>query len=187
MQPGTCEGLLGCLRAAEKVVIDYGVKLLVVDSVAAPVKRDFGPGVAAARERAETLGQCAVQLKWLADVFGIPVLVTNHTVTTYREREEERGARVQALVAGDGEDGQVAAMGLKWKHCVNVRLVMQQEFGRRLLRISKSPLCPQAAFEYVLAADGVREGGPTPEAARLNADLGTVDLSLNLLPATQLT
>ena len=187
MQPGTCEGLLGCLRAAEKVVIDYGVKLLVVDSVAAPVKRDFGPGVAAARERAETLGQCAVQLKWLADAFGIPVLVTNHTVTTYREREEERDARVQALVAGDGEDGQVAAMGLKWTHCVNVRLVMQQEFGRRLLRISKSPLCPQAAFEYVLAADGVREGAPTPEAARLNADLGTVDLSLNLLPATQLT
>ena len=42
MQPGTCEGLLGCLRAAEKVVIDYGVKLLVVDSVAAPVKKAGG-------------------------------------------------------------------------------------------------------------------------------------------------
>lgn len=67
--------LLSFAQAMESSVIDHGVCLIVVDSIAALARTEFdgGQGV----DRAQQLGQLASALKYLAETFRIPVVVTN--------------------------------------------------------------------------------------------------------------
>merc|ERR1712078_832162 len=98
--------LRACLDSLESEVIDHGVRLVLVDSVAAPVKRAFGPGEG--RERQEALGLVGSRLKWLADVFRLPVAVTNHTAGTFLREAGDGGgggAPRRRRRGGRGGDG----------------------------------------------------------------------------------
>jgi RecA/RadA recombinase len=53
----------------------YPVRLLIVDSIAAPIRRDFGIG--SAPQRAATIFQCAQKLKRLADQLHLAIVVIN--------------------------------------------------------------------------------------------------------------
>ena len=178
-----------CLDSLEAEVIDHGVRLILVDSVAAPVKRAFGPGEG--RERQEALGLVGSRLKWLADVFRLPVAVTNHTAGTFLREAGEAGGASEAPAAvdeaavtamGAGSDGaQVAAFGLQWAHSVNIRIVLETLGGRTRARVAKSPVCPPVEVEYVVSASGLEAGSSDLRSVQLRMDPGLLDLSVALV------
>jgi RAD51-like protein 1 len=90
------------------------------------------------------LGRQASRLKFLAESFRIPVLVTNQVTTA---------------VSGGG--GLTAALGPTWAHAVNTRLIMaaQQDpdSGRplRVLMVAKSPTAPLTSVAYAITTGGV--------------------------------
>ena len=71
----SCTGLAHCLARLDERVIQTGAKLVIVDSVASLVRKEYG--AAEVRRRADLLSSEASQLKYVAEVFGIPVVVTN--------------------------------------------------------------------------------------------------------------
>ena len=181
--------LRACLDSLESEVIDHGVRLVLVDSVAAPVKRAFGPGEG--RERQEALGLVGSRLKWLADVFRLPVAVTNHTAGTFLREAGEAGGGAEApagvdeaavAAMGAGPDGaHVAAFGLRWAHSVNIRIVLETLGGRTRARVAKSPVCPPVEVEYVVSAGGLEAGSSNLRAVQLRMDPGLLDLSVALV------
>mmetsp|Transcript_8785 Transcript_8785/g.39590 ORF Transcript_8785/g.39590 Transcript_8785/m.39590 type:complete len:184 (-) Transcript_8785:2374-2925(-) len=80
---------------------------------------------------------------------------------------------------GDADAGSVtAALGTKWAHCVNTRLVLEGAAGaegadgkandgedagyhqrRRVIKVVKSPRCPLVGFECDVYAGGIRVDG----------------------------
>ena len=138
--------------------MEQNIRLIVVDSVAALVRREFG-GTERLVERQDVLSRIASQLKFLslslslwvcgciqkliahanhrtlAESFDIHVLVTNH-------------------VQGGGAEI-APALGNTWFHAVNTRLVLSQTEGsagdqRRLVTVAKSPVCPKLTCEVFL-------------------------------------
>ncbi len=114
----------------------YPVRLLIVDSIAAPIRRDFGSG--SAPQRASIVFQCAQKLKRLADQLHMAVVVINQvgsseggggTSNTF----DGTGSRgFGASVAGSGSEYQQhmpvrAALGTSWHHCVSTRLLLETQ------------------------------------------------------------
>lgn len=89
------------------------MQLIVIDSIAALARTDYGARGVADRQR--MLGQQASRLKALAESFRIPVLVTNQVTTA----------------VGREGGGLVAALGPMWAHAVNTRLVLAAQQGER--------------------------------------------------------
>lgn len=81
------------------------VGLIVLDSIAAPTRRDFAGGGDSAPRRVETIFQIAQSLKRLADQLQVAVVVINQV--------------------GGGMDN--AALGVSWHHCVSTRVVLEYE------------------------------------------------------------
>lgn len=187
VRPESLPELRACLDSLESEVIDHGVRLVLVDSVAAPVKRAFGPGEG--RERQEALEVVGSRLKWLADVFRLPVAVTNHTAGTFLWETGEGGSSgapavdetaVAAMGAGP-EGAQVAAFGLRWAHSVNIRIVLETLWGRTRARVAKSPVCPPVEMEYMVSAGGLEDGASDLREVQLRMDPGLIDLSMALV------
>ena len=120
----TCpRALLARTRGLQRAVIDRGVALVIVDSVAAAARAPFSskpatieggaPPASAGtrpdpddrRARAETLAALARVLKTLADDFGIPVLVTNQIVASSGGADDGSGPSVRPGGAGMGAAG----------------------------------------------------------------------------------
>jgi RecA/RadA recombinase len=78
----------------------YPVRLLIVDSIASPMRRDFGTD--SAPQRASAIFQCAQKLKRLADQLHLAIVVINQV----------------------GSDSR-AALGTSWYHCVSTRLMLE--------------------------------------------------------------
>jgi RAD51-like protein 1 len=85
------------------------VQLLVVDSIAAPTRRDFGAD--SAPQRVALLVQIAQVLKRLADQFNLAVVVINQVGSTMDQNYS--GVR--------------AALGTSWHHCLSTRVLMELE------------------------------------------------------------
>ncbi|KAL4424690.1 hypothetical protein ABPG77_004497 [Micractinium sp. CCAP 211/92] len=149
--PTSSQALLSTLQSLEPTIIDHRVRLLVLDSAASLARADFAPGSLPDRQR--MLGQQAGRLKYLAEAFRIPVLVTNQ-VTTH-------------LGEGGSSGGHLtAALGTLWAHAVNTRLVLESAAGNRFVRIAKSPAAPNAAFAYRVTGAGLEllpEVEPPPQ------------------------
>ncbi len=69
-------------------IIEKNIKLIVLDSVASVVRKEFDSGNIAKRQ--DLLSKEASILKYLAETFSIPVVVSNQ-VTTKFEREQMLG------------------------------------------------------------------------------------------------
>jgi len=105
------------MQGLQGSIIDHGIKLVIIDSIAALARSDFGSGNVV--ERQKLLGQQASRLKFLAESFRIPVLVTNQVTTLIGSRGD--GNRSRGSVT--------AALGPMWAHAVNTRLVMAAQQG----------------------------------------------------------
>lgn len=109
--------LMSTLEQLESLVIEQGIRLVVLDSAAALARKEFGRETLAERQR--LLGRQAAMLKQLAEDFAIPVIVTNQ-MTTYRTGV--------APGTGEGSNEQLAAaLGNTWAHSVNTRLELSRD------------------------------------------------------------
>ena len=190
LTPSTLSEILQRLNGLEEALIDHGVRLLVVDSMACLARAEFGRGQVAQRQ--ELLGQIASVLKQQAERLHMAVFVTNQ-VTTRIGAPATHGARQEGSGRdGDGDGGEggsvTAALGTKWAHCVNTRLVLEGSgptesapshragsFGR-VVKVVKSPRCPLVGFEYEVWAGGIRVDGEKkvtvhPSAANVDAGI----------------
>ena len=69
------------INLLETTIIEHGAKLIIVDSIAALARRDFDRS--AIQQRQEQLSTFASKLKYLAENFKIPIIVTNQVTTRF--------------------------------------------------------------------------------------------------------
>ncbi|XP_054478892.1 DNA repair protein RAD51 homolog 2 [Anoplopoma fimbria] len=142
----TCRNVLNRLDRLEEDIISTGAGLVILDSVASVVRKEFDttlPGNL--MHRSNMLGHEASTLKYLAHQFNIPVVLTNQ-ITTH--------------VGGQGSEGDswfvTAALGNTWSHSVNTRLIVQYvDDRRRQILIAKSPVAPFAVLNYTVEKQGI--------------------------------
>lgn len=106
----------------------FPVGLVVLDSIAAPARRDFG--IETAPQRVAALFQTAQMLKRIADQLQVAVVVINQ-IGTIGDSESSLDVTAQPS-ANHGEDGSDfvsvhAALGSSWHHCVSTRLLLEHE------------------------------------------------------------
>ena len=95
-------------------MIEKNVKLLLVDSVAAVARQEYSSIV----HRQAWLNQQASLLKYIAERFEIPVVVTNQVTTRFNSHSDGGQENSSSLLP---------ALGNTWSHCVNTRLVLDAE------------------------------------------------------------
>ena len=149
--PESSAKLLELLEGLQTAIIDHGIKLVIIDSIASLARADFGAKDVV--ERQKLLGQQASRLKYLAESFQIPVLVTNQVTTAIHNNNT-------TSTSGTGA-GLTAALGPMWAHAVNTRLIMsaQQDSASgqqvRIITVAKSPAAPNITLAYKVSVKGV--------------------------------
>ncbi|GFS62189.1 DNA repair protein RAD51 homolog 2 [Trichonephila clavipes] len=133
----------------EKEVIKNKVKLIIIDSVASLMRKEFGTdGIDSLMERNKILMELAAVLKNLAQTYNLVVFLSNQIASQLVEPnsvppddspdDEEGGItdlddvprpaapvpKKQKLQSVD-TDHVIPALGNTWSHCVNTRLVAQ--------------------------------------------------------------
>ncbi|XP_037612793.1 DNA repair protein RAD51 homolog 2 [Sebastes umbrosus] len=156
----TCQDVLNRLDRLEEDVISTGAGLIILDSVASVVRKEFDttlPGNL--MHRSSLLGHEASTLKYLAHQFNIPVVLTNQ-ITTH--------------LGGQVDSGFVtAALGNTWSHNVNTRLIVQYVDSRqRQILIAKSPVAPFAVLNYTVEKQGICIDGDSQETLYEGTDPG---------------
>ena len=182
--PGSTQELLAALEDTEDEILyrnqqaldparvdTFPVRLLIVDSIAAPTKRDFGAD--SAPQRAAAVFQCAQILKRLADQLNLAVVVINQVGLGQENNSMDSSTRSSDNVSVR------AALGTSWYHCVSTRLFMehecdphrlggrqdehnpmyqQQQQGRiRRLTVVKSNLAAVTSTNFEVVASGLEE------------------------------
>ncbi|XP_053241181.1 DNA repair protein RAD51 homolog 2 isoform X1 [Podarcis raffonei] len=160
----TCHSVLKRIESLEEEIISKNAKLVVIDSVASVVRKEFDTKLQGnLQQRSNLLSREASILKYLAEEFSIPVILTNQITTWLSD-----GLAVQAdllspaddfsLSEGsrNGESGYVtAALGNTWSHSVNTRLILQYlDSQTRQLLVAKSPIAPFTSFLYRIENSG---------------------------------
>ncbi|XP_035839541.1 DNA repair protein RAD51 homolog 2 isoform X2 [Helianthus annuus] len=146
LRPGSLTEFTESLQEIKVSVLQYKVKLLIVDSMAALVSGS------------------------LAEFSRIPVVMTNQ-VRSRGANQISQYIFQESTVEDDTEkfDSRlVAALGIHWAHAVNIRLVLESRSGQRFIKVAKSPMSPTLAFPFqvtsmgiiLLNDDGVEMAGP---------------------------
>ncbi|GBM82855.1 DNA repair protein RAD51 2 [Araneus ventricosus] len=178
-------GLKEVVLQLEKEIIRNKVKVIIVDSIASLIRKEFGTdGIDSVMERNKILMEQAAVLKDLAQTYNIVVFLTNQIVSHLVEINsvipddspddeeanidynfQDLGGAAPAPPApvqkkpklrGVDADHVIPALGNTWSHCVNTRLVAQfLDSTVRQLTIVKSPLAPNAAVRYIISESGI--------------------------------
>ncbi|XP_070705426.1 DNA repair protein RAD51 homolog 2 isoform X2 [Pempheris klunzingeri] len=147
----TCQCVLSRLDRLEEDIISNKAGLVILDSVASVVRKEFDtmlPGNLA--HRSNLLGHEATTLKYLAHQFNIPVVLTNQITTHVGHQGPVPAA------AGGGSAFVTAALGNTWSHSVNTRLIVQYvNAQQRQILIAKSPVAPCAVLNYTIQKQGI--------------------------------
>ena len=138
------------------------VRLLIVDSIAAPLRRDFS-SPHTAMERTSAIFEIADRLKRLADDFHLAVIVINQVGggKSGAEKGERNGAHSMI------DDDFTGSLGTVWQHCISTRVTLEHEHDPHRLNqannltrravITKSVLSRNAEFYFELTQQGVCE------------------------------
>jgi len=118
-------------------LIEKQAKMVIVDSIASVARKESD-----AIKRSDLLSKEASILKYLAESFEIPVVVTNQ-VTSRFEKDLKKFVVTPAL-------------GIVWSHSVNTRLVLEY-FGdlNRRITVAKSPVSRVVSVRYVVNEGGI--------------------------------
>lgn len=92
------------LQNIEEKIIEENVKMIIVDSIASLVRKEFDPNNLVKRQN--ILSKTAALLKFYSMEFKIPILVVNQ-------------------VTSSGGSYVAPALGPLWSHAVNTRLVLE--------------------------------------------------------------
>jgi RAD51-like protein 1 len=139
------------LQTLEDDIIEKNVKLIIIDSLASIVRRDFTNDYMV--ERASFFNKLASLLKYYASEFNLSVVAINQTIA--------KGGGVN-----------IAGLGKVWSHCINTRLVFEfateneiYQVGNSLqmpvtsqlkkLTIAKSPLSAVVTLFYSISLSGL--------------------------------
>ncbi|XP_006884862.1 PREDICTED: DNA repair protein RAD51 homolog 2 [Elephantulus edwardii] len=170
----TCDEVLQRLESLEEEIISNGVKLVIIDSVASVVRKEFDTQLQGNLvERNKFLAREAALLKYLAEEFSIPVILTNQ-ITTHPSRaltsQADLVSPADDLSLSEGASTSscmTAALGNTWSHSVNTRLILQYlDSQRRQILIAKSPLAPFTSFVYTIKEEGLVLQGVTAASER---------------------
>mmetsp|Transcript_13067 Transcript_13067/g.15767 ORF Transcript_13067/g.15767 Transcript_13067/m.15767 type:complete len:505 (+) Transcript_13067:671-2185(+) len=170
VNPPSSDAMHQHLTDLETTVIKKNIKLIIVDSIAALLRAEFSS--ANLIQRQELLGQQAARLKFLSESFSIPVIVTNQVTTSFNrgpansgfgfEQQGRSGARQgtggdeeAGNIAAESESHLTAALGTKWAHCVNTRLVLEATHSYRSIKVAKSPEAPMISLPYMVTSKGI--------------------------------
>ncbi|XP_049612012.1 DNA repair protein RAD51 homolog 2 [Syngnathus scovelli] len=146
----TCQDVLCRLERLEEIIISTRAGLIILDSVASVVRKEFDTSLPGnLMHRSNLLGKEASTLKYLAHQFNIPVVLTNQ-ITTHIGHQGSGSAT-------EGDSGFVtAALGNTWSHIVNTRFIIQYLDGfKRQLLVAKSPVAPFAVLNYTIGKEGI--------------------------------
>ncbi|XP_061192488.1 DNA repair protein RAD51 homolog 2-like [Saccostrea echinata] len=149
----TCASLIKKLETLEEEVIAHKIRLIIVDSIASLVRKEFSSGAGTSLvQRTNFLSRQAALLKYVAEVFCIPVIVTNQITTRF-----SRQASDQDEESTEFSEGYVTvALGNTWSHNVNTRLILQYlNDNKRQVMVAKSPVAPFTVFNYTIQKDGI--------------------------------
>ena len=115
---GIEEDVLFRNQQAEQDDSKYPVSLVILDSIAAPTRRDFGSE--SAPQRVSAVLQLAQMLKRLADQLQLVVVVINQVGLN---------DSVNVIESSQGGDfvAVKAALGTAWSHCLSTRLLLEHE------------------------------------------------------------
>jgi RAD51-like protein 1 len=125
-QPNSTEELLTVLESAEAEILHrnqqtgFPVRVLIVDSIAAPLKRDFGTN--AVPQRAATAFSIAQTLKRYAEQLHLAVIVINQVGL-----EGQSGSSTGGSGRRHDQVAVRAALGTSWHHCVSTRILVDHE------------------------------------------------------------
>lgn len=150
----TCASLIKKLESLEEEVITHKIKLVIVDSIASLVRKEFSCSAGSNLvQRTNFLSRQAALFKYIAEVFCIPVIVTNQITTRFGRQATEQDEEETTEIS----DGYVTvALGNTWSHNVNTRLILQYLDGeKRQVLVAKSPVAPFTAFNYTIKKDGI--------------------------------
>ncbi|XP_054547184.1 DNA repair protein RAD51 homolog 2 isoform X5 [Talpa occidentalis] len=159
----SCDEVLQRIESLEEEIISKGVKLVIIDSVASVVRKEFDPQLQGnMRERNKFLAREAASLKYLAEEFSIPVILTNQ-ITTHLSgalaSQADLVSPADDLSLSEDTSGSscvTAALGNTWSHSVNTRLILQNlDSERRQILIAKSPLAPFTSLTYTIRKEGL--------------------------------
>ncbi|XP_021797601.1 DNA repair protein RAD51 homolog 2 isoform X3 [Papio anubis] len=128
----TCDEVLQRIESLEEEIISKGIKLVIIDSVASVVRKEFDTQLQGnLKERNKFLAREACSLKYLAEEFSIPVILTNQ-ITTHLSgalaSQADLVSPTDDLSLSEGTSGSscvIAALGNTWSHSVNTRLILQ--------------------------------------------------------------
>ncbi|XP_064602451.1 DNA repair protein RAD51 homolog 2-like [Liolophura sinensis] len=155
-QVQTSSELLSRLENLEADIIRLKVKLVVIDSIASLIRKEFDSRVNRSMvDRTKLLLREATILKYLAETFSIPVIVTNQ-ITTYFGTIGQTHETDDVVSLEGSQDYVTAALGNTWSHSVNTRLILQYHRGnQRQLLVAKSPAAPFTVFTYTIQPQGL--------------------------------
>ena len=95
------------------------VRLVVIDSIAGMVRNDYETkSVSDMSLRTVLLFKVAKELKWLADIYKVCVLVINQVTA--------KGFESNSSSSSNNNDCS-PALGLAWSHCVNTRICLRRD------------------------------------------------------------
>ena len=106
--------------------IKYPIQLMVLDSIAAPLQREFASGMAT--QRASTLLQLAQILKRIAQEWNIAIVVINQVGSSQMNESNlcnEGDKDIERRNGGKDGVFTTAALGTAWHHCVSTRLLLE--------------------------------------------------------------
>lgn len=154
----TNQGAETCNNASVK---RFPVRLIIIDSIAAPLRRDFDMigGTSSsntAARRATAIFQIAKRLKQLAFDYQLAVAVINQVGSgriPYR-RDDESIQRHNNLDINDGEF--TASLGTAWQYCVSTRIVLEHESDPHRLQseeqdVTTRPICTAALVKSIVS------------------------------------
>ncbi|KAK9409810.1 DNA repair protein RAD51 2 like, partial [Crotalus adamanteus] len=100
----TCDSVLKRINSLEEEIISKNVKLIIVDSVASVIRKEFDTKRQGnLKERSNLLSKEASILKYLAEEFSIPVILTNQITTWLSD-----GLAVQADLLSPVDDSSLS-------------------------------------------------------------------------------
>lgn len=150
----TCLSLWSRLEHLEEDIISNGVKIIILDSIASLVRKEFDTRTTAnITERTALLSKEAMMMKYIAEKFEIPILVTNQITTVVSKLEQDVNYELELI---DDASHVTAALGNTWAHAINTRLTLQYlDQGLRQIMVTKSPLSPYKIFTYSIQTQGI--------------------------------
>ena len=152
--PSTCSNLMNKLQSLEMDIISKKVSLLIVDSVASLVRKEYGTSLNHnMADRSNFLIKEAALLKYLAETFHIPVVVTNQITTRFHSDQNDIIQPTHSIFPNSYV---TSALGNTWSHSVNTRLITEYvDPIRRQIMVAKSPIAPFTSFVYTIQASGI--------------------------------